>query len=84
TVKTKGSVILGSDSTEATATKEDTATVGTLKYSSFAGDENVVDGDYVSVGNATNARQIKFVAPGKIASNSTDAINGSQLYAVAD
>ncbi|HGO5818408.1 TPA: ESPR-type extended signal peptide-containing protein, partial [Mannheimia haemolytica] len=84
TVKTKGSVILGSDSTEATATKEDTATVGTLTYSSFAGDKNVVDGDYVSVGNATNARQIKFVAPGKIASNSTDAINGSQLYAVAD
>ncbi|WP_280633513.1 ESPR-type extended signal peptide-containing protein, partial [Mannheimia haemolytica] len=84
TVKTAGSVILGSDSTEATATTEDTATVGTLTYSGFAGDENVVAGDYVSVGNATNARQIKFVAPGKIASNSTDAINGSQLYAVAD
>lgn len=81
TVDTVGSVILGSDSTKATATKEDTATVGSLTYSGFAGDENVVAGDYVSVGNATNARQIKFVAPGKIASDSTDAINGSQLYA---
>ncbi|HHW7545899.1 TPA: YadA-like family protein [Mannheimia haemolytica] len=84
TVNTEGSVILGSDSTEATATKEDTATVGTLTYSGFAGYKEVVAGDYVSVGNATNARQIKFVAPGKIASDSTDAINGSQLYAVAD
>ncbi|STY59206.1 Hep_Hag [Mannheimia haemolytica] len=84
TVDTEGSVILGSDSTKATATKEDTATVGTLTYSGFAGYENVDAGDYVSVGNVTNARQIKFVAPGKIASDSTDAINGSQLYAVAD
>ncbi|AHG76429.1 autotransporter/adhesin [Mannheimia varigena USDA-ARS-USMARC-1296] len=80
TVDTVGSVILGSDSTKATATKEDTATVGSLTYSGFAGDENVVAGDYVSVGNATNARQIKFVAPGNISATSTDAINGSQLY----
>ncbi|STY61838.1 YadA-like family protein [Mannheimia haemolytica] len=81
TVDTVGSVILGSDSTKATATKEDTAKVGNLTYSGFAGDEDIVAGDYVSVGSETNERQIKFVAPGKVSSTSTDAINGSQLYA---
>ncbi|MEE3731936.1 Hep_Hag [Mannheimia haemolytica] len=84
TVDTKGSVILGSDSTKATATKEDTAKVGNLTYSGFAGGGKVVAGDYVSIGNITNARQIKFVAPGNISANSTDAINGSQLYATND
>ncbi|HHW7568579.1 TPA: YadA-like family protein, partial [Mannheimia haemolytica] len=81
TVNTVGSVILGSDSAQAKATYENTATVGKLTYSGFAGNDNVAEGDYVSVGNATNARQIKFVAPGNISSTSTDAINGSQLYA---
>ncbi|QIM67417.1 hypothetical protein A4G16_08595 [Mannheimia granulomatis] len=84
TVSSVGSVVLGSDSAQANATKEDTAKVGNLTYSGFAGDENVVDGDYVSIGNSTNARQIKFVAPGNISATSTDAINGSQLYATND
>ncbi|QLB17048.1 hypothetical protein A6B40_05315 [Mannheimia varigena] len=78
---TDGSVILGNSSTIATAARIDSATVGSLTYSGFAGDEDVAAGDYVSVGSADNERQIKFVAPGKIASDSTDAINGSQLYA---
>ncbi|WP_249357472.1 YadA-like family protein [Mannheimia varigena] len=81
TVNTVGSVILGSDSAQAKAAYENTATVGKLTYSGFAGNNNVAEGDYVSVGNETNARQIKFVAPGNISSTSTDAINGSQLYA---
>ncbi|MEG9499529.1 YadA-like family protein [Mannheimia indoligenes] len=84
TVNTVGSVVLGSDSAQAEAKSENTATVGNLTYGGFAGKDNVTTGDYVSIGNATNARQIKFVAPGNISSTSTDAINGSQLYATND
>ncbi|AHG74266.1 autotransporter/adhesin [Mannheimia sp. USDA-ARS-USMARC-1261] len=80
-VGTTGSVVLGANSTAATAKAIDSATVGKLSYSGFAGDENIISGDYVSIGNSTNARQIKFVAPGEISKTSTDAINGSQLYA---
>ena len=38
----------------------------------------------MSVGKKDYERQIKHVAAGNISVNSTDAINGSQLYAVAD
>ena len=38
----------------------------------------------VSVGSAGNERQIQHVAAGRIESSSTDAVNGSQLYAVSD
>ena len=38
----------------------------------------------MSVGKKDYERQIKHVASGNISVNSTDAINGSQLYAVAD
>ncbi|MDU6127365.1 MAG: hypothetical protein E6658_08885, partial [Veillonella sp.] len=37
----------------------------------------------VSVGNTGATRQIKNVAAGEVSATSTDAINGSQLYAVA-
>ena len=36
----------------------------------------------VSVGSAGSERQIQNVAPGVVSATSTDAINGSQLYAV--
>ncbi|WP_249960958.1 YadA-like family protein [Histophilus somni] len=38
----------------------------------------------LSIGKAGNERIIKHVAAGAVDKNSTDAINGSQLYAVAD
>ncbi|KOS58825.1 YadA-like family protein [Taylorella equigenitalis] len=38
----------------------------------------------VSVGSAGNERQIQHVAAGRINKDSTDAVNGSQLFAVAD
>ncbi|WP_249960775.1 YadA-like family protein [Histophilus somni] len=38
----------------------------------------------LSIGKANNERIIKHVAAGAVTSDSTDAINGSQLYAVAD
>ena len=40
-------------------------------------------GNFVSVGSVGNERQIKHVAAGRITENSTDALNGSQLYSVA-
>ncbi|EXI61611.1 ESPR-type extended signal peptide-containing protein [Mannheimia granulomatis] len=76
------SVALGAGSTTATnATKEDSATVNGITYGNFKGDENVAVGDQVSVGYGGQERQIKHVAPGAINATSTDAINGSQLYA---
>ncbi len=54
--------------------------------------DNELQGRFVSIGAATTdkdgatvygERQIKHVAAGEISSTSTDAINGSQLYAVA-
>ena len=81
---TKGnSVAIGAGSKTATdATKVNEATVNNLKYSGFAGGNNVNPGDQVSFGTAGYERQLKNVAPGEISSTSTDAINGSQLYAV--
>nr|WP_187383054.1 hypothetical protein [Histophilus somni] len=38
----------------------------------------------LSIGKANNERIIKHVAAGAVTATSTDAINGSQLYAVAD
>ncbi|WDU54778.1 YadA-like family protein [Taylorella equigenitalis] len=38
----------------------------------------------VSVGSAGNERQIQHVAAGRINKDSTDAVNGSQLFVVAD
>lgn len=49
---------------------------------SFAGG-NIVTG-VVSVGSLTGTRRIQGVAPGLLSAGSTDAVNGSQLYAVAN
>ncbi|MCA4791173.1 ESPR-type extended signal peptide-containing protein, partial [Acinetobacter towneri] len=75
------SVALGANSTTNTnATIETTATVGKLTYSGFAGKVTDV-GMQVSVGSVGAERQIKNVGAGAISATSTDAINGSQLYA---
>ena len=81
---TKGnSVAIGAGSTTTTnAISVNEATVNNLKYSGFAGGNNVTSGDQVSFGSKNYERQLKNVAPGEISSTSTDAINGSQLYAV--
>ena len=78
----KGAVALGSGSTTATtATKQTSTTVNGIAYN-FAGatsDPNM----QVSVGAVGKERQIKNVAAGEMSATSTDAINGSQLFAVA-
>ncbi|OOF58832.1 YadA-like family protein [Rodentibacter myodis] len=86
-VNTTGSVILGNHSTEVTDSSKvkveniTYANVSGINYTGFAGKvENA--GAYVSVGREGAERQIKNVAPGNISNVSTDAINGSQLYAV--
>ena len=78
----KGAVALGSESTTATpATKQESVTINGITYN-FAGATSDT-GMQVSVGAAGKERQIKHVAAGKVSANSTDAINGSQLFAVA-
>ena len=47
----------------------------------WAGGAQVDEGDVVSIGNVGYERQIINLAPGDISATSTDAINGSQLYA---
>ncbi|WP_172952717.1 YadA-like family protein [Fusobacterium pseudoperiodonticum] len=57
------------------------ATVGGVTYGGFAGTN---PNSSLSIGSAGNERQIKNVAAGEISATSTDAINGSQLYSVAN
>ncbi|MBE2895174.1 YadA-like family protein, partial [Spirabiliibacterium falconis] len=73
------SVVLGNASTDRAATTENTATVNGITYSEFAG-QGSADKGVVSVGKAGGERQLINVAAGKISADSTDAINGSQLY----
>ena len=84
TATAANNVILGANSSEASTTTTagkanqiTTATVGTLTYSGFQGTASGI----VSVGANGSERQLINVAPGKISADSTDAINGSQLYA---
>ena len=74
-------VALGADSVTAAAVGTNTATVGDLTYSGFAGAAPVAT---VSVGDAGKERTITNVAAGRINKTSTDAINGSQLYWTQD
>lgn len=53
-------------------------------YSGFkGGTKHMGKGDVVSVGGKDFERQIKHVAAGQITKDSTDAINGSQLFSIA-
>ena len=67
-----------------------------LTYTGFAGDLGGTNnkgknkpaakdkqGNFVSIGSEDDERQIKHVAAGRITEDSTDALNGSQLYQVA-
>ena len=71
------SVALGSNSA-ATAINSIT---GNSSYTKWAGVSDVVG--VVSVGSSGATRQIQNVAAGQVSATSTDAVNGSQLYEVA-
>ena len=76
------SVAIGSDSTTDTnATRQANTTINSITYN-FAGATSDT-GMQVSVGAVGKERQIKNVAAGEVSATSTDAINGSQLFAVA-
>ena len=47
----------------------------------WAGGADTIAGDVVSIGQKGYERQLINLSPGDISANSTDAINGSQLYA---
>ena len=83
-----GSVALGNstvagsnmfNATSSGATFKNDAGVNTTV--SFAANSSAIGGA-VSVGKAGNERQIQNVAAGRLAKDSTDAVNGSQLYTV--
>ena len=77
----QGAVVLGSGSTAVDkATQESRATVNGITYDGFKG-QAASDGMILSVGAKNAERQIKNVAAGEISADSTDAVNGSQLYA---
>ena len=78
---TANSIALGADSTTRSATNVTSATVAGHTFGGFAGTSPVGS---VSVGKAGQERQIHNVAAGKISADSTDAVNGSQLYSVAN
>ncbi|MDR5814465.1 ESPR-type extended signal peptide-containing protein, partial [Caballeronia sp. LZ033] len=77
TASTNNSVALGSFSTTGAVTNTTGATIGGKAYT-FAGSNA---GSTVSVGSAGSERTVTNVAAGRVSSNSTDAVNGSQLYA---
>ena len=82
----KNAVALGSGSdTSSAATVQSSTTIGGKTYSWNKGVLPTTDSDgrQVSVGTSGFERQIKNVAAGEISANSTDAINGAQLYSVA-
>ena len=83
-VTNANNVILGNESADSAqknlANALDIVTEGsTLTYKNFAGTAAGV----VSVGSKGKERQIHHVSAGEFSVDSTDAVNGSQLYAVA-
>lgn len=75
-------VALGTAAVTEQAVAVNEATVGKITYSGFAGTDATA---VVSVGaKGDHTRQIINVGAGEISATSTDAINGSQLYATQD
>ena len=79
------SVALGGGSTtDKPGTKQTSYTLPSGVVASWEGGKDTLPGDIVSFGAAGFERQLKNVAPGEVSATSTDAINGSQLAAIAD
>ena len=75
-----GSAYVADDVDRTKGTANDYTSMGNGEHNyTFAGGDQVVG--VVSVGSSTATRRIQNVAPGFIGVHSTDAINGSQLYA---
>lgn len=72
----------GGSKTLKAGTKQESTTINGVTYN-WAGGGSTLPGDIVSFGATDYERQLKHVAAGEVSATSTDAINGSQLYAVA-
>ncbi|WP_293731582.1 ESPR-type extended signal peptide-containing protein, partial [uncultured Actinobacillus sp.] len=87
----EGAVVLGANSNDtgssATLATTASATVDAITYSGFVGTISTSNnqGRFVSIGNNTAGGQRKLInlAAGEVSATSTEAINGSQLYALA-
>ncbi|WP_353663646.1 YadA-like family protein [Neisseria musculi] len=80
----ENAVAIGAGSTtDESATLTRNVTINGVTFT-FSGGNNLKAGDQISFGSAGYERQLKNVAPGMVSAASTDAINGSQLYSVAE
>ena len=73
-------VALGANSVTAAPVSTASETINGLQYNYAGGTADST----VSVGNTSTKRTITNVAAGRVSAQSTDAINGSQLYGVAN
>ena len=80
TVNNVRGVALGAKSETAASVSTASETINGLKYNYAGGTADST----VSVGNNSTKRTITNVAAGRVNAQSTDAINGSQLYGVAN
>ena len=80
TVNNVRGVALGANSVTAAPVSTASETINGLKYNYAGGAADST----VSVGNNSTKRTITNVAAGRVNAQSTDAINGSQLYGVAN
>ena len=74
----------GGANTDAAGVAQTSYTMSNGDTVNWAGGENVLPGDVVSFGAPGYERQLKNIAPGIVSATSTDAVNGSQLYAIAE
>ncbi|CAM3073329.1 YadA-like family protein [Streptobacillus felis] len=83
--RNENAIALGANSVTSEPTPFSNANIdggkGEVTYGTFAGNTPT---SVVSIGNGNDKRQLKNVAAGEISSSSTDAINGSQLFFVAE
>ena len=73
----------GGSNTNHSATSQTHANVNGVEVH-WQGGANIKPGDVVSFGGDGYERQLKNVAPGEVSATSTDAVNGSQLFSVAN
>ena len=74
----------GGATTDAAGVAQTSYTLSNGDTVNWAGGEHVLSGDVVSFGAVGYERQLKNVAPGVVSATSTDAVNGSQLFAIAE
>ena len=76
-----GNIVVSNNTTGGAFGKVSKATINGDEITGFAGTQSV---GAVTIGAGDYERRIQNVAAGEVSATSTDGINGSQLYAVAD